>query len=310
MDNSIYMNDTVFGRKIVDLQYELTTFKNVYGVDVEQLNNDKKARKKFLNQTVDYNDDRKLAIALTFFKVNVNKIPDNLLHLFSIMILLVKQDSDNILLLKRNIPSFKHVAIEAVSMKGFLLKDIFHIVQECPMEAQREIIMAAVANDGWVLKFPLSGTEWLSDMEIVYLGVKQKHLTNSGCGKYGFMHPLDKESDQLLNDYNLMKTALEYDDDTFKIFNRNMVNRRDLLDYALSKDSSHIYCVDSEDSLNEEFVLHLIEKEFWDPLYRLFHIFKKEIRDISDQPDQCDLVYLLRQHLPHSKTQDFESILN
>ena len=320
MEPSVYMHptsntifsttsNTIFSERLNNLQHELTTFKNVYGIDVEQLNNDKKARKTFLNQTVDYNDGRKLAIALTFFKVNVKKIPDDLLHQFSIMILLVKQNPDNILLLKRNIASFKHVAIEAVSKEGLLLKDIFHIVQECPMEDQREIIMAAVANDGWVLKFPLSGTEWLTDMEIVYLGVKHKYLTNYGCGRYGFKHPLEKESDQLLNDYDLMKTALEYDEGTFNIFNRDMVNRKDLLEYALSEDDTHIYSVDSDDSLNEEFVLYLIEKEFWGPLYRLFHIFKKEIREISDQPDQCDLVDLLRQHLPHSKTQKFEGIL-
>ena len=101
----------------------------MYGVEVEQLNNDKKARKIFLNKTVDYNDDRKLSIALTFFKVNVHKIPDELIHNFNIMILLVKQDPDNILLLKRNIPSFKTVAIEAVSKKGILLKDILWAIE-------------------------------------------------------------------------------------------------------------------------------------------------------------------------------------
>ena len=307
MDTSIFfMSNTIFGRKIETLQYELTTFKNIYGVEVQLLKNDKKARKIFLNNTVDYNDERMLSLVLTFFTVNVNKIPDNLLHQFSIIILLVKQNPNNILLLNRNIASFKNVAIEAVSKKGLLLKDIFHIVQECQIEDQREIIMAAVANDGWVLKFPLSGTEWLTDMEIVYLGVKQKCLTNNGCGKDGFIHPLDEESDQLLNDYDLMKTALEYDDDTFRIFNRNMVNKRDLLDYALSKNSSHIYCVYPEDSLNEEFIQHLIDKEFWNSLYRLFDIYKADIQDI----DSCDLVSLLRRQLPKSKTQEFESILN
>ena len=75
---------------------------------------------------------------------------------------------------KRN--GFKELAIKSVSKKGILLNDIYKIVEEFDKESQREIILEAAKNDGWVMKYPLSGSNWLKDMEIVYTCIKHKYF--------------------------------------------------------------------------------------------------------------------------------------
>ena len=148
-------------------------------------------------------------------------------------------------------------------------------------------------QNGWVLKFPLSGTVWLEDMEIVYTGIRQNFICYNGAGFRGFIHPLQNEN-ELLRDQKILNTMLEYDCESFKIFPQEMSRRYEFLDKALKYDDAMIYEVHIEDCLTEDFIMHLIEKSFTGCLLRLVNLHKnvidKEVLKIiyNSVPECCN----------------------
>ena len=243
---------------------------------LKELDEDRGKRKYFLNN-LDYNNLEKLKIVLNYFPVNVNKICDSFIHNAEVMDLLIEQKPDHIKLLKRNINGFKELAIKSVSKKGILLNDIYKIVEELDKESQREIILEAAKNDGWVMKYPLSGSHWLKDMEIVYACVKHKYLSKR-C-----VHPLKGEDEELLNNYDLMKTALLYDDNVFTIMNDELKSKKDILLYALDKDDAYMYELCPNQCLDEDFIQFLIDNKLMNCLYRLYQQYDEIMKRIKKE---------------------------
>ena len=253
-------------------------FEQRFNIHVKELLKNKKQRKEFIKK-INYNDFDDINLSLHFFMINIKKIPDELIHNPIIIRKLINYNIKNVLLLNRIIDDFSDICKEALSKNGLLLESLFPLVKELSYDTQREIILTAVRQNGWVLKFPLSGTSWLEDMEIVYLGIRQKYICCNGAGFRGFIHPLQNENELLLHDHKILNTMLEYDCESFKIFPQEMSRRYEFLDKALKYDDAMIYEVHIEDSLKEDFIMHLIEKSFTGCLLRLVHLH----RDVIDK---------------------------
>ena len=268
-------------------------FENHFNIPVKEILENKKQRNEFIKK-LNYNDFDDINLSLQFFMINIKKIPDEFIHNPIIIRKLINYNVKNVLLLNRIIDNFSDICKEVLSKDGLLLESLFPLVKELPYDTQKDIIMTAVKQNGWVLKFPLSGTSWLEDMEIIYLGIRQKFICNNGSGFRGFIHPLQNENELLLHDYEIIKTMFEYDIESFKIFPREMSRRYEFLDKALNYDSAMIYEVHIEDSLKKEFIIHLIEKSFTGCLLRLVNLHKnvidKEVLKIiyNSVPECCD----------------------
>ena len=89
---------------------------------------------------------------------------------------------------------------------------------------------------------------------------------------------------------------LEYDCESIKIFPREMSRKYELLDIALNYDDALIYEVHIEDSLTENFIMHLIEKSFTGCLIRLVNLHKKVI--------DKDLLSIIYDKVPECRDND------
>jgi len=261
-------------------------FYNTFNIQVDELINDKKKRKTFICN-IDYNNIDNLLIILHFFNINNNKINPDFFDNEQLMLLLVQKDPTNIKFMKNILNNFEEIAITAVSKNGMLINNIFHFFKNIDVKIQRKIILEAVKNDGWVLKYPLFGTNWLKDKEIVYTGVKHKDLSYNK----DFYHPLQNTGDYLLNDYHLIKTALLYDINTFKIIGDKVKYKHDILEYVLGQDESYIYEVKESILLATDFIYFLIDKHLFGSFYRLFDIWKSEIIKGLKSFDELDTIY-------------------
>ena len=141
-------------------------FKEHFNLTVYEIKNDKKIRKNFINNVLKYDNYKDVLNYVKFFDINTKKLKEEFIHDPSIMLSLVKHNVNYVLLLNYYINNFYEIALYVVSIKGILLDKIFNLVQKCTKEEQRKIILEACKNDGWVMKFPLSKTDWLLDLEI------------------------------------------------------------------------------------------------------------------------------------------------
>ena len=268
-------------------------FEQRFNIPVKELLENKKQRNEFI-KNLNYNNFNDINLSLHFFMINIKKIPDELIHNPIIIRKLINYNVKNILLLNRIIDDFLVICKEALLKNGLLLESLFPLVKELQYDTQREIILTAVKQNGWVLKFPLSGTVWLEDMEIVNTGIRQKYICYNGSGFRGFIHPLQDENELLLYDHKILNTMIEYDCESFRIFPQEMSRRYEFLDKALKYDDAMIYEVHIEDSLKEDFIMHLIEKSFIGCLLRLVNLHRdiidKELLKIiyNSVPECCD----------------------
>ena len=241
-------------------------FKEHFNLTVDDIKNDKKKRKNFINNVLDYNNYDDVLNYVRFFDINIKKLKEEFLHDPLIMLSLIKHDINYVLLLKYHIDNFFEIAQYVVSKKGILLDKIFNIVKKCTKEEQRLIILEACKNDGWVMKFPLSKTDWLLDLEISKVCVEHENLSASGNGYYGnktyqFIHPLEGEDDFLINNFEFMVNAFNYDQQVLGICNKDMQTNAYFIQNAISNNERNIRLINPE-YIDENILLFMLRSSY------------------------------------------------